>query len=309
MAVRRPLYVTAGGHLQEMTSAQISEIIAQTCYQYSQNPSVTLNVVSSGGSLGTISDTRLQAGVYSTRVDRAPTEAETAEPTVVTVNYSKINQTVASVSDFAGFSSLTYPLYWTGSGLQAMSKEDIYNTFVEPAIDILVSSSTTAEQGGTYQIYSSTTLSGNTLVDATAVFSDTRASISAYQAADIPETLDQPTTYVSFYLHQINGADSSYTRPVGFTSGSNMQTHTKAEFGSALQTLVRYAAANRSNYKIRYSYNSGNNRGSGMTDRRLNGDGNWQTRFVSADDYRAQEFPNGSEQTINTYYLKIAKSA
>ena len=45
-----------------------------------------------------------------------------------------------------------------------------------------------------------------------------------------------------------------------------------------------------------------------MTDTRLNGSGNYQTRFVGADDYRAQEFPDGSPQTINTYYLKINKS-
>ena len=309
MAVRRPLYVTAGGHLQEMTSAQVSEIIAQTCYQYSQNPSVTLSVVSSGGSVGTISDTRTQAGAYGTRVDRYPTEAETAEPSTVTVNYSKIDQTVASVSEFAGFASKSLPLYWTGSGLQVMSKEDIYNTFVEPAIDILVSSSTGTAQGGTYQVYTGTSLAGNTLVSGTAVFSDTRANTGAYTAGGIPETLDQPTTISNFYLHQINGADNSYTRPVGFTSGSDMQTHTKSEFDSALQTFVRYAAANRTNYKIRYSYSTGSNRGSGMTDTKLDGAGAYTQYFVNANDYRAQEFPNGTAQTINTYYLKIAKSA
>jgi hypothetical protein len=45
-----------------------------------------------------------------------------------------------------------------------------------------------------------------------------------------------------------------------------------------------------------------------MGDTRLNGSGNYQTRFVNANDYRAQEFPNGSATTINTYYLKINKS-
>jgi hypothetical protein len=45
-----------------------------------------------------------------------------------------------------------------------------------------------------------------------------------------------------------------------------------------------------------------------MADTKLDGSGNYQTRFVGADDYRAQEFPNGTAQTINTYYLKINKS-
>ena len=40
----------------------------------------------------------------------------------------------------------------------------------------------------------------------------------------------------------------------------------------------------------------------------LNGSGNRQTRFVNADDYRAQEFPNGSPVTINTYKLFIDKT-
>ena len=53
---------------------------------------------------------------------------------------------------------------------------------------------------------------------------------------------------------------------------------------------------------------SGNTRGSGIADTRLNGSGNYQTRFVNTDDYRAQEFPNGSATTIATYYLRINKS-
>ena len=45
-----------------------------------------------------------------------------------------------------------------------------------------------------------------------------------------------------------------------------------------------------------------------MADTRLNGSGNYQTRFVHADDYRAQEFPDGSPTTINTYYLRLIKA-
>ena len=45
-----------------------------------------------------------------------------------------------------------------------------------------------------------------------------------------------------------------------------------------------------------------------MVDQRLNGSGNYQTRFVNANDYRAQEFPDGTPTSINTYYLRIQKS-
>ena len=46
----------------------------------------------------------------------------------------------------------------------------------------------------------------------------------------------------------------------------------------------------------------------GMRFTTVYGSGNYQTRFVNADDYRAQEFPNGTSTTINTYYLRINKS-
>jgi len=311
MAVRRPvIWDTGTGGVKEMTAAQLNAVIAQVSYQYSLNPSVTLSVVASGGSLGTISDTRTKAGAYSTRVDRYPTEAETAEPSTVTVNYSKIDETVASVSVPTPATGKTLPLYWTGSGLQVMTEEDFYNTIIEPAIDNLVSSSTTTTQAGTYQIYTTTSLSGNTLTSGTAVFSDTRANTALYTAAGIPETLDQPTTLTNFYLFSINGSASSFTSPLSLrTSDNHLQTYSESDFNTMLQNYVRYAAANRTNYKIRYSYTTGNNRGSGMTDTKLNGAGNYQTRFVNANDYRAQEFPNGTAQTINTYYLKIGKSA
>ena len=47
----------------------------------------------------------------------------------------------------------------------------------------------------------------------------------------------------------------------------------------------------------------GNSRGSGIADTRLDGSGNYQTRFVNTDDYRAQEFPNGTAQTITYLFL------
>ena len=45
-----------------------------------------------------------------------------------------------------------------------------------------------------------------------------------------------------------------------------------------------------------------------MADTILTGSGDYQTRQVGGDDYRAQEFPNGSANTANTWFLKINKS-
>lgn len=311
MATRRPvIWDTALGGLRVMTSAEVNEIVAQVSYQYSLNPSVKLTVLSDSGNLGNMVDTRMTAGAMLSWISSYPTEAYTEEPGETSITFNKIYEEVETVYEPSPAIGKTLPLYWTGSVLKRMSDEDFYNTFIEPAIDNLVSSSTGTAQGGTYQIYTATSLSGNTIVDTEPVFIDTRANTGAYTAAGIPEALDQPTTINSYYLFQINGAAASYKTPFAqINNSSQFQIYTKADFDNMLQRYVRYAAANRPNYKIRYSLSTGNNRGSGMANTKLNGSGNRQVRFVAANDYRAQEFPNGSAATVSTYYLKVGKSA
>jgi hypothetical protein len=310
MATRRPLYYDSG-NLKEMSDAQINEIIAQTVYQYSLSPSVTLSVVSTGGTLSGLpmSDTRMTAGAYRTRADRYPTEGETPEPGTETDDYSRINESVASTTQPADTSSAAFPVFSNGGQLQSMSATDMYDTFIYPAINLLASGSTGTSQGGTYRIHTSTTLAGHTLISTTPVFKDTRANTGAYTAGGIPEALDQSTTINNFYLFRINGAASSYTAPVYNRTDSNVQTYATGTFDTLLQNFVRHAATSATGYRLSYSINgTGNNRGSGMTNTKLNGSGNYKTRFVNANDYRAQEFPNGTATTVSTYYLRINKS-
>ena len=308
MAVRTPLYNNSG-NMQQMTTAMVTEIVKQTVYQYSTDPSVVLSVVSSGGNLTGLSDTRLQAGSQSTSATSAPSEGTTAEPSTVTVSYDKITSTSTGGSATSD-SGKTFPVYLDGlNNIQAMTKQDMLDTFIHPAIDLLSSASTTVDQAGTYQISTSSSVSGNTAVSGDAVFVDTRANTGAYTSGSIPETLDQPTTINSYYLQRINGTDTSYTLPMIIDGSNHLQISPEATFETLLKNMVKYSAVNDSGFTISYSINgSGSNRGSGMIDTRLDGSGNYQTRFVNADDYRAQEFPNGTAQTINTYYLKIHKS-
>ena len=313
MAVRSPLYYNSGV-LQQMSTAMVDTIVDQIVYQYSLNPSVSLSVVSSSGSLATITDTRLQAGAASTNASAFPSEATTAEPSVVTVSYDKITETRASVSPTAD-TGKTWPAYYTSSGnVQAMSLTDVKDTFLHPAIDLLTAGTTTAQQAGTYQISANNSVSGNTEVSAssTPIFSDTRADTSLYTAGDINETLDQPTTINNYYLHRINGSDNTFVEPVFIDSGDNIKEYAEADFESLMQEWIRYTAVSSGDgYSISYNIGasgSGNTRGSGMADTRLNGSGNYQTRYVNTDDYRAQEFPNGTATTISTYYLRISKS-
>ncbi len=312
MAVVTPLYNNAGD-IQEMTSTQISEVIDHIIYLYSTDPGVTMSVVSSSGNLSAISDTRLQAGAQSTSVSSFPSEATTAEPSVVTIGYDKMSSATKGTSLTADSGNL-YPCYYDSSNdLKAMSLQDMKDTFIHPAIDLLTAGTTTSQQGGTYYISSTSTApSGSTLVSSTAVYSDTRANTSAYTAGSIPETLDQPQTLTNYYLMRLTPSAVSYTAPIYLRSDNDLQQYPEADFNTMLLNLINYTAESSSDgYSISYNVGasgSGNTRGSGMVDTRLNGSGNYQTRFVNTNDYRAQEFPNGTAVTVNTYYLRINKS-
>ena len=313
MAVRAPLKNNSG-NLQEMSTTEVNEIVDQIVYQYSLNPSVSLSVVGSSGTLSSITDTRLQAGAQSTSVSAFPSEATTAEPSVVTVTYDKISETRATITPTAD-TGTTWPVYYTSGGaIQAMSLTDVKDTFLHPAIDLLSSGSLTTQQAGTYHINTSTSVTGSTEVSGanTAVFVDTRANTGAYSAGSIPETQDQPTNITSYYLYKITGSDTSYTLPISLDSSNNLQVYPEATFESLIQEWIRYTAVSSTDgYSLSYNIGtsgSGNTRGSGIADTRLNGSGNYQTRFVNANDYRAQEFPNGTATTIATYFLRINKA-
>ena len=312
MAVVKPLYVVSG-NLQEMDSTKVDELIARAVYQYSTDPSVVLSVVSSGGNLGTISDTRKQAGSVSTSNSSFPDESTTEEPGTVTVAFDKIQNTTTTSTPTAD-TGKTFPIYYNSSGqIQAMSLTDFKDTILHPAINLLASGTVSATAAGTYHISTSASVSGSTEVSGsnTPVFIDTRADTSAYSAGSIPETQDQPTTIQNYYLQRINGTDASYTEPYFLDGSNNIQEFTTANFDALLLSWIKSTAAGSSDgFAISYNLGtsgSGQTRGSGMADTILDGSGNYQTRQEN-DDYRAQEFPNGSVTTANTYNLYINKS-
>ena len=387
MAIRAPLYYDAG-NLKEMTSGEVDQIIAQIIYQYSIAPSVALSVLNSGGNVGTITDTRQQAGAMSTHNSSFPSEATTEEPSTVTISYDKITQTVTSGSAPSD-TGKDWPIFRTATNdIQPMTLEDVKDTFIHPAIDLLTAATTTTEQGGTYHISNLNSVSGSTLVDATPIYVNTQADTTAYtgDAAGIGqnydktysslgangtntitvnnvtdlevgmtifrqdnstlpdkstsptiiteidgttltlsqnftsqasgtytiggEALDQPTTMQNYYLHRIDGVDNTLTRnPVYVLGANDLRDYTEVSFETLLANFIKYeAAASVEGFKINYSYTTGTNRGTGMADTILTGTGDYQTHQVDGDDYRAQEFPNGSANTANTWFLKIEKN-
>lgn len=306
MAVRRPLYTDGDNNLREMSDAQIEDVQDRCRYLYGANPSVTLSRVSSGGDLGNISDTRKKAGASTSRVDRFATASETGNISTVTVNYARVDQATTNTTESADTNNRAFPVYYDGTNIRAMSLTDMYDTFIYDAIDTITAS---VGQPGTYRIHTSTSLSGYTAVSNSIIFKDTRANVSAYTAGGIAETRDQPTTITNFYLLKANNISApSHERPLFINGDSNLERYTQGEIDDILENCIRHAASEISGTRIRYRWStsgSGTNLGSGITNTILNGGGNYQQRFVNANDYRTQEFPNGSATTANTYFLRM----
>jgi len=99
--------------------------------------------------------------------------------------------------------------------------------------------------------------------------------------------------------------------PFLIDADNNLKRTNDSDFSQTLKSLMKHYTSSVSGSTIRYqvdsSGTSGTTKGSLMTDTRLDGDGNYQQRFVNENDYRSQEFPMGNPQTINSYALKIRR--
>ena len=312
MTARSPLWYNSG-NLQEMTAAEIVQWQVAAIYVYASSPTVVLTInTGSAGNLAAINDTRLQAGAMSSNANAFVAESGTAEPSIVNVAYDRIHRarTTSGVGQTAD-TAITFPVWYNSGTIQAMTLTDFKDTFVSPAITLLVAASESNNTGGTYTISTATSVSGYTLISGTPVFTDTRANTGAYTAAGMPETLDQPTTITNYYLHRRNGADSTPSRNLLLAEGGSggLIEGATATMKNLIGNWIRYDAANTSGQKIIYTMatSGGSTRGSGIVDTRLNGAGNYQTLQSYGTAYRSQEFPNGSAATIATYNLRIAK--
>ncbi len=98
--------------------------------------------------------------------------------------------------------------------------------------------------------------------------------------------------------------------PLFLNSDGHLQTYDTATWKGYLRAWMRETASEGSgNHRIKYQYSDGGTqRGTGMVNTILNGSGNYQTfQGGGNDDYRAQEFPNGSATTAATHTFEITK--
>jgi len=318
MAVRNPLYVS-GGNLVAMTFGEIEEYRQKATFLYSQSPTAVLTVVSSSGALiDAMSDTRTQAGSASQSASAFVYASGTAEPSTVTVSYDKVNlaYTASGSVGHTTDTGTTFPVYYDNStgAIRSMNLTDFLDTFIYPTVITMTSSTESAATAGTYTVTTSSTAASNyTNVSTTAIFTDTRANTSLYSAAGIPETLDQPTTITNYFLHRRDGTDNTPSRiPVYINSSNNLQEFAASDINTLVGDWLRFTAAHDTGgHKISYNIGtsgSGSVRGSTMTDTKLDGSGLYAQLQVNIDDYRSQEFPNGTAQNISLYNLRIHRS-
>jgi len=315
MTVRNPLYVS-GGNLIAMSTGDIEQYRQKAIFLYSQAPSAVLTVVSGSGALiSAIDDTRTKAGAASQSASAFVYADSTAEPATVTVSYDKVNLAYTSTGAIneTADTGTSFPVYYDNStgAIRSMNLTDFLDTFIYPAIITLSSSTESSATAGTYTVTTSATAASNyTQVSSTAIFADTRANTGAYSAAGIPETLDQPSTITEYFLHRRDGTDNTPARiPLFVNSGNNLQEFSASDINTLVGDWLRFTAAHdTSGYKISYNIGASGNgavRGSAMTDTKLDGSGLFQTLQVNIDDYRSQEFPNGTAQNISLNNLRI----
>lgn len=298
MAVRRPLY-NLSGDLKEMSDAMIDSIIDKTIYQYSQSPSAALSVGS--GNISSLVDTRKIASTVTSHPSSFQTPGSLGD---TSVTYNRLRLT-SSASTPTADTGKTFPVYNDSGNIRAMSLQDFKDTFLHPAIDLLIGSNTSNSQAGTYTLHTSTSLSNHTRVSSTTVYTDTRYN----GTTNVSSTRDRPSTVTNYYLFRRtwSGSAPSYTSPMYITGSNDIQEYTTTNFDSLLSDWIRYTAASSTDgYKINYNINGSGTTRATMTDTRLTGN-TTRTLFVNADDYRSQRFPAGSSSAVSTYQFKIRK--
>lgn len=318
MAVRsNVLRLNADNHLQGMGTAEISAIQEQAIYQYSLNPSVTLSVVASNGNLNSMTDRRYSAGTASSTNSSFPGDSQDVQP--IDTVWDVVSMSVASnppnVWDESNVNR-AYPVYLNASNeICAMSREDFYDTIIDPAIAQWYAPVGSGNFAGAaqYAFYEGNGgLTGFSLVSSSPVFQNTVASTDL-TTGNLPENpLDQPSSTTNdYYLYLKNASAVTYSLPFKINASGELEQFTAADFNSLLQYHMRYAIVSRVGSQIRYQIEN-----TSGTQGRTSGAGIADTHYASftrrnqqiGDVYYTQEVPSGSSTTRNTYYLKIVNA-
>ena len=322
MAVVKPLFINSDNNLQEMTDAQVLLHKQKAIYQYSLDPSALLTVVSnSGANMAAITDTRLKSGVSVVSVSADPSASTSAPSATTDVSFDKINFAYDTSSGQTEDSdNRAFPIYRNSDGdIRAMSLSDMKDTFLHPAIDLMVVADASADDSnvaGTYRIHTASSLTDFTEVSGanTAIFTDTTSTgFAAGSIGTAGSTQTGSSSSVqSFFLLRRNGTDvdTNSIKLAQINSDGDIQEYSDGGTELLGNWLKFTAGQSGDGYKITYAIGasvSGTQRGSAITNKQL-GSTVTSTTLVDANDYRAQQFPSGSATVTNTYLFKINKA-
>jgi len=322
MAVVKPLFINSDNNLQEMTDAQVLLHRQKAIYQYSLDPSALLTVVSnSGANMAAITDTRLKSGVSVGSESTDPSASTSAPSATTDVSFDKINFAYdTSSGQTEDNDNRAFPIYRNSDGdIRAMSLDDMKDTFLHPAIDLMVVADASADDSnvaGTYRIHTASSLTDFTEVSGagTAIFTDTTSTGFAAGSIGTAGTTQtgSSSTVQNFFLMRRNGTDvdTSSIKLAQINSDGNIQEYSDGGTELLGNWLKFTAGQSGDGYKITYAIGesvSGTQRGSSILNKQL-GSTVTSTTLVNTNDYRAQQFPSGSATTTNTYLFKINKA-
>lgn len=346
MALRLPLLTQDNEAIKEWTNADRDQVHKRIAYCYANDPSVYLSVVGSNGNISpNMTDTRYKSGAVSVHVTgdwpevtSYPDEATTEEPQLVTTTYDKVSQTLANPGLNWGQTSYPgnfeipsgpKPVYYEGRttgnpgtdggySIREMSFQDILDTFINPVVDYIESGTNSAFAGGAFFISTATSEPNST--DLGIIFTDTKATTGDYTAANIGDdgTYQTHNEVVNNYrLYKNDGVEETYRLPLvidytsnGVNAPAGLREMTQAEFQAFFCPLIRQQIYNGNGNQLRYNFDgSGTTKGTAIVNKVLTGvTGRYETRKENDNDYRAQEMPNGTLTTGNTYRLKVFRS-
>jgi len=337
MTVRRALVTKDSEAIKEYTNAERDSIHQYLAKKYADDPSVYLSYsAADGGNLGTFTDHRFRSGPAATSTGNQdavdggaaeyPQEADTGEPEEIAVqSYTRMVQTRTNPN--VGFTT-TWPNGWTAkpvymetdSIVREMTFQDMLDTFIDPVIGNIVSGTTANNAGGSFFISTSDSETNSTQLGL--VFRDTVTANSLYDAASIDtagtyQSYEDTNSRVNYYLHRNDGVTATRRLPlvIDYTSNgrnnpAGLREMTSTEFDNLFVAAVKQQAFDGSGNTLEYNINgSGTTKGSAITDRSMTSvTGDYQTLFVGVDDYRAQEFPDGTISVKQTWRLKLGRT-
>ena len=334
MAIRNPVYWD-GSSIVSMTEAQLTKI-RQRCVFLFGGSSRPVNLAYTAGNAGNLTrmlDKRDLAGTESSNATSFGNNTSGLASVVdagISTTYDYINMSEAdgSPSEPSDTNNRAFPLYRDGtSGFRAMTRDDMYDTFINQAIDLLIDGN---DRDGTYRISTqASTLANHTRVNANPVFIDQRFDKSVHgddgsTTEILPlDSADIPVSITPYYLWRtdqgtsFSGSDISIVLPLQLDTNEDLVTYTSSNFDTLLQNLLFYSAASRTNYRIRYdiegsgtdsqsisdNVSTPQTRGDAMVDTTL--DASVRINDLDGDTYRSQQLPTGSPEVETTYTLKI----